>query len=607
MKKLVFIFLLILMTAAHTASALYNEEIDWLAVPKMIKPEEKYSRVSEANTKISMAPTIITEIKSSGDLKRIVSGGHAATAVLNVNKKLEVLGSGFEVIGTVSSMYEYMRSGVIPAFRVNDPDAAKAISQYLKNSMIEDAFVISNNPALVKLAREDYTFVRGIVEFENLSPVAGTNELMYIRDTANSNLSRIAVIPAESATKNNVQFLQDRLVTVWVKEKIADEAHEQKLVALHGIITSGANGIVTGSPEKAKQALALYNHDTTIVRKPFLIGHRGVPDLAPENTIEGCELAFTLGADSVEADIYLSKAGKDQKRYLVVMHDEDISRTTNGSGKIWEMTIEELGSYLANKHFTDKYPTAKIPTLDQYFQKFTQRNQIIFVEIKSSDPETINEYNELIKKVGYDSHLATISFNEEQLKRIKAKMPEMSLGYLWSGVSKKSDIYKSLRDALEKVQTLNSSLMPDYTGIDREFMEVSKHRGMTIWPWTLNNKAEIIKYFKMGVYGMSTNCSQYFSDWAADITPKQGEFTIKPGEALSLTANVKTYKGDIKEVIPDVLVLAGGAELKVRGNNITGIKTGEVYVTLRYNCKLSDERGDTFDIYTQPVKIRIEK
>ncbi|HEY9061285.1 MAG TPA: glycerophosphodiester phosphodiesterase family protein [Pseudobacteroides sp.] len=607
MKKLVFIFLLVLMTAAHTASALYTEEFNWSAVPEMIKPEEKYSRVVEADTKISMAPTVITEIESRSDFERVISGGLAATAVLNVNKKLEVLDRGFKVIGTASSMYEYMKSKVIPAFRVNDTDTAKAVSEYLKNSMIEDAFVISNNPELVKLAREGYTFIRGIVEFENLCSDVSTDELMSIRDTVNSNLSRIAVISAEAATKNNVQFLQHRLVTVWVREKVTNDDKDKKLVVLHRIITSGANGIVTGSPEKAKQALAIYNHDTTIVRKPFLIGHRGVPALAPENTIEGCELAFTLGADSVEADVYLSKAGKDEKRYLVVMHDEDISRTTNGSGKIWEMTIEELGNYLANKQFTSKYPTAKIPTLNQYFEKFTGRNQIIFVEIKSSDPETIEEYTDLIKKVGYNSHIATISFSEEQLKRTKNKMPDMSLGYLCTGVSNRGDIYQALRNALRKSQTLNSSLMPDYTSLDKDFMEISKHRGMTLWPWTFTDKAEIIKYFKMGVHGMSTNCSQYFSDWAADIVPEQDEFSIKLGESLSLTAYVKTYKGDIKEVVPDIVVLTGGDKLKVRGNSITGAKIGEVYATLCYNCKLSDNRGDTFDIYTRPVKIQIQE
>jgi glycerophosphoryl diester phosphodiesterase len=576
-------------------------------MPAIIKPEDKYSRVVEADTKIAMAPTVITEIESREDFDRIISQGLAATAVLTVNKNLEVLGNfSKNVIGTVASMYEAMKSRVIPAFRVNDEEAANAVAKYLKKNMIEDVFVISNNPELVRLARESYTFIRGIVEFDNLSSEASTNELMNVRNTINSNLSRIAVIPAHSATKYNIQFLQQRLVTVWSKEKITGDTSDKKLITLHGIITAGANGIITSSPEKARQALAIYSHDTTIVRKPFLIGHRGVPDLAPENTIEGCELAFRLGADIVENDIYPTKTGEDGNQYLVIMHDEDISRTTNGAGKVFEKTLKELETYLVNKQFPVEYPLAKIPTLNQYFEKFTGKDQVIFVEIKSYDKVLIDKYTDIIRKTGYDSHLVTISFSADQLRSMRTEVPEMSLGYLSGGIANESDAYASLRAALWQVQMLNSSFMPSYSTLEKGFLEISKHRGMTIWPWTFTDKSMIIKYFKMGACGLTANCSQYFSDWASDIAAKQTQFTIKLGESVLLNADVKTYKGDIKEVVPDVVVLTGGDKLQVRGNSITAIKEGEAYVTLRHNAKLSDGEGDTYDIYTQPVKIQVQ-
>lgn len=577
-------------------------------IPALVKPEDKYARVVEADTKIAMAPSVVAEIATSEDFKNVVSQGTAATAILNINKNLEVMGNGTTgVIGTVKEMYELMQGKVIPAFRVEDADTVNAVMAYLKLNAIEDAFIISRTPELVKQARSIYPIIRGVVEFDNVPEEASATELMNIRNTANSNLARIAVIPAEAATKSNVQYLQQRLITVWTRETTTDDTSNNRLIALHKMITAGANGMVTAVPDMAKQALAVYNHDTTIVRKPFLIGHRGVPDLAPENTMEGSELAFTLGADMVENDIYPTKAGTDGEQHLVVMHDSTIDRTTNGSGYVSEMTLEELETYLANKQFPLQYPNAKIPTLDQYFEKFTGKDQVIFIELKSYDPVTVDLYTDLIRKMGVEDHVVAISFSGDQLKRTAAQMPEMSLGWLCGGIANESDVYGSLRSALQQVQTLNSVFSTSYYGLGKEFMEASKHRGMTIWPWTFTDKATIIKYFKLGIYGMTTNCAEMYSDWAADIIPMQSQVAMEYGKSVSLQANVKTYKGDLKEITPDVVVLSGADNIEVNGNTITSKRAGEAYVTLRYTAKLSEAEGDTYDIYTQPVKIQIKE
>ncbi len=571
------------------------------------RPEDNYSRVWEPDTKIAMAPSIVTEIKNEKQFEDLISKGQAATAILTINKNLEVLGENPEnVIGNVKSMYEAMKSKIIPAFRVNDPVAVMEITEYLKGNAIEDAFIVSKSPELVKLARENYLFIRGIVEFENLPQNVDISELMNIRNTTNINQAKIAIIPSEAATKSNVQYLQQRLFTVWTKEKVKDEDSEQKLVTLHKMITAGANGIVTDVPEKATQALALYRYNTTIIRKPFSIAHRGVPSLAPENTIEGAKLAFQLGADMVENDIRITKRGADGKQNLILMHDYTIDRTTNGKGNVADKTLEELSRYLANKQFPAKYPMARIPTLNQYVESFTGKNQVLFVEIKDTNPAAVDRYIEYSKKLGTEEHLVTISAYDEQLKITQQQMPEMSLGYLRSGYDFKFNTYWSLRYVLWQVQTLNSSIMPDYNAVDRKFIEVARHRGMNVWVWGFTDKDTIIKYFKMGVCGMTTDCAQVFSDWAAEIIPKQGSMSMKCGITASLDADVKTYRGEIKGVEPDIVIISGGDVIGVNGNRIISKKTGTAYVLLRYTAKLSDREDDTYDIYTQPVKIQVE-
>ncbi|MDP4183235.1 MAG: glycerophosphodiester phosphodiesterase family protein [Bacillota bacterium] len=593
--------------------ALYGENFNNLAdgsmpeSPIQIKKEDNYARVVEPDTKIAMAPTVVTEISSIEDFKKIVSGGLAATAIMNINKNLEVLANGTsEVIGSVSAMYEQMKSRVIPAFRVNDLDTVNNLINYLKYNGIEDAFVISKSPELVKKARDSYSIIRGVVEFDNVSSEATSSELMNIRNITNTNLSKIALIPCEAATRSNVQYLQQRMITVWTKETLSS-APDNRIITLHKMITSGSNGIVTIEPKKALEALAVYNHNITIIRKPLLIGHRGVLNLAPENTIEGSELAFLLGADNIENDIYPTKVGEDGKQYLVIMHDDTIDRTTTGSGFVYEKTLEELKTYFANKQFPKEYPNAKIPTLDQYLEKFKGKDQMIFVEIKSSDPATISLYTELIRKMGAAEHLVTISFNSDQLKSTAAQMPEMSLGWLCSGVANEADVYGSMRNALLQVQSLNSTFMPNYDGLGKGFMEASKHRGMTIWPWTFTDKDTIIKYFKMGIGSLTTNCSELFSNWAAEITPKESQVSLSDSKQASILANVKSYKGDVKEVTPDIIVLSGGDCISVNGNIVTPKRSGEAYVTLRYTANLSDGRDYTYDIYTQPIRIQVQK
>lgn len=182
-------------------------------------------------------------------------------------------------------------------------------------------------------------------------------------------------------------------------------------------------------------------------------------------------------------------------------------------------------------------------------------------------------------------------------------MPEMPMGWLCSDIVYGPDLYGSLRNALSSVQPLNSAFATSYAGVGKEFMEAGKHRGMIISPWSFADKDTIVKYFKLGVFGMTTNCAEHFSDWAASITPVESQVTMTKGEVTSLLANVETYKGVINEVTPDIVVLSGGDNIEVNGNMITSKKAGEVYVTLRYTAYLTDK--DTYDIYTQPVEIQI--
>ena len=99
---------------------------------------------------------------------------------------------------------------------------------------------------------------------------------------------------------------------------------------------------------------------TFVAKKNIVIaGHRGNPAAFPENTMDSFRSAVELGVDMVETDIHVSRDGK-----LVLIHDHEVDRTTDGTGLVREKTFEELEALNAG---TAERP-AKIPTLREFLE-----------------------------------------------------------------------------------------------------------------------------------------------------------------------------------------------------------------------------------------------
>jgi glycerophosphoryl diester phosphodiesterase len=89
-------------------------------------------------------------------------------------------------------------------------------------------------------------------------------------------------------------------------------------------------------------------------------GHRGAPDLAPENTLAGLRAAAIAGASFCEIDVHLSADGQ-----LVVIHDDTLDRTTDGRGPVAAHALAELRKLDAGRRFHPSYEGERIPTLDE--------------------------------------------------------------------------------------------------------------------------------------------------------------------------------------------------------------------------------------------------
>src|SRR5699024_11167615 len=105
--------------------------------------------------------------------------------------------------------------------------------------------------------------------------------------------------------------------------------------------------------------------------RPLVMAHRGGAALAPENTLAAFHNAVELGVDMIQLDIHATKDG-----HLVVIHDDTMDRTTNGSGRVKDLTLTEIQTYDAGFHFIDpdgnktfKGKGVNVPTLEAVFRE----------------------------------------------------------------------------------------------------------------------------------------------------------------------------------------------------------------------------------------------
>ena len=93
---------------------------------------------------------------------------------------------------------------------------------------------------------------------------------------------------------------------------------------------------------------------------PFTSAHRGFSTAAPENTIAALDAAWKAGATAVEIDVRLSSDGE-----LLLMHDRDVKRTTNGRGPVSELSWAELQRLDAGSWFGERFTGERIPSLEE--------------------------------------------------------------------------------------------------------------------------------------------------------------------------------------------------------------------------------------------------
>jgi glycerophosphoryl diester phosphodiesterase len=220
------------------------------------------------------------------------------------------------------------------------------------------------------------------------------------------------------------------------------------------------------------------NHILIIMQ---IIAHRGASASEPENTLRSISLAIDLGTDLVEVDVRQSRDGE-----LIIMHDPTVDRTTNGQGKVEDMSISQLKQLDAG--FGEE-----IPTLTDVLELVDWKLGLV-IEIKV--PGIEDKVLDIINQSGIRNVLLA-SFYHPVCLKVKLIDPTVPTGVIFRCQPVKTENLARNAHA--------NTIFPHHQFLSREMVEKCHEHGILVYPWVIDNIADLKLVRSMGVDGIVTN------------------------------------------------------------------------------------------------------
>ncbi len=243
--------------------------------------------------------------------------------------------------------------------------------------------------------------------------------------------------------------------------------------------------------------------------KFLAIAHRGGRSLGPENTLYTFKRAVELGTDVLEMDLQTTSDGA-----LVILHDREVDRTTNGTGAVDGFTLSDLKKLDAgfrwspdnSRSFPLRNTGITIPTLAQVFKAFP--DQRMNIEIKSSQVNTIQNLCRSIRDNRMSQKIMVACFDAGKLGEFRSICPEVATS---AGASDAAMFYWLQWANLESAYSPNAQALqiPETYGDNRiatrRFLDAAHARNMRVHVWTINDVEAMQRLIDLGVDGIMTD------------------------------------------------------------------------------------------------------
>ena len=224
--------------------------------------------------------------------------------------------------------------------------------------------------------------------------------------------------------------------------------------------------------------------------------HRGASASAPENTLAAFEKAVEMGADGIELDVHRSRDGK-----LVVIHDETVDRTSDGRGRVVDLTCQELKK-LDFSMGMGEYREARIPTLREVFGLLKGTDVALNVEVKCDQIVYEGIWDELIRlerEMGMQGRILYSSFNHQVLRELRNADPDCHIALLYSNCIVDPWVYAEYMNA----DAIHPGIVAFFQ--TEGIVEQCHENNIRVNPWTVDAVEEAIKLAKMDVDAVITN------------------------------------------------------------------------------------------------------
>ena len=573
------------------------------------KASTNAATIYECESGIVNPPVVVQEIT---DKLPSVSGERAAVVMMSVDKNMNVLSKDGKTLTSVASFIDTYRSSVIPAFIIDSDAEATALASLIHEKELIDCYVIADksNASLVKkvrLANATTSYISGALIFDDLNSEKDRKEAVtLVRDS----MSYVA-ISREALTEESAFYFAARQVGAW--------SYAENKAGVYTGIANGYHGIISSDVSFVYDVYESITA-TTLSGRPVIIAHRGANDKAdvayPENTIMGFRAAKEkYGADAVELDFGLSKDG-----YAILMHDDTVDRTTNGTGNFSDLTLAELKA-LSVDYVSGKKTT--IATLEEAIQLAIELDLVLYCHVKTETKANIAVFSYLVDK--YSAHDRVLLFgaahsvyhsNNESVASSNAygfkDQAVITDGIGFSGGNQ--ELFKNLSTHLDGVVAMKKSLTKyNYQPLFYQYSKQGSMWGQESFYYQLSARGFVNSHSitdgeanmastaitVSGSTGFLTNNLQYSKDYYYKLDVSSEKLELKVGEKIASQRSLMKIVGKTKLSIGVIQI--DGPELVNDGGRYTLNSDGTV--TVVYYAERYVTGNTLYRVYSEPVTL----
>ena len=584
----------ILAVTVLPATAIETEEI------------QKYVTVAQPVTNIVGDVAIVRDINSAEEMTAMVNATPTpATALYTLNADLQALDKDGQPFATMNEIFCAHGYSILPGFRVNDTATANALIAYLDGIGFYDCMLISADTAIMKTLRDALPSTFGVIDYTDTyknETALTTEQCLDIRRSMKTYGGNVAILPPHLCAKTTVQYLYGHQVNVWTR--ISDEP---TVTEQYNALLSGAVGVISDATESLLDIACNKLAEDTMTRTPLNVGHRGIPTLAPECTVEGSLLAYEQSANVVEMDVFLTADG-----HIAAMHDNTTGDTCNGNLNMETSTLAELKELYVNRGWegSSKYSQLRIPTLNEYMDAFKDKDCMLFIEIKahenaSSEEKIVRAIRDMVNEYDMYDQVNVITFDEQVMAYMREYWPEMSLGVLiegWYNFMAGPIPEEDLRETIYFAGRYNGTVNPPYEDYNKDEIRAFMIRGISVNPWTFYGDQDYKAHFLDGFASLTGNDANVIKRLCTGVAYNLDSTEVQTGDSISLNLDVSSYDRKVKSLAPKIVSVLEGEELvEIKDGTMTFTgEEGEVTFVLGYKDRTLD-----YSLYTQPITVSI--